>query len=289
MSFVTIDRDKCTLCGDCVDTCLFCFSEKDGEIIVDANEDNCLHCGHCVSICPADAVTHQRLNMETFSELSRPAVIDTETFVQFIKERRSHRRYDAKTILPAHFETLIEVCRFSATGDNLQGVQILVLQDKARIEKISGMVLDHIARITKRVEVKISELPADRSSLSEEDKFMLHQYQLSSALIKGGKEGRETIFWGAPAVMIFHAHSKLGTPKDDCVIAAQTVVLTARTMGLESCYCGALQITSQYNQPVMDELMLPPEHKVFSVLALGYPEQTYLKTVDRRPMKVRWE
>ena len=64
MSFVTIDRDKCTLCGDCVDTCLFCFSEKDGEIIVDANEDNCLRCGHCVSICPTDAITHQRLNMD---------------------------------------------------------------------------------------------------------------------------------------------------------------------------------------------------------------------------------
>ena len=273
MSFVKIDRDKCTLCGECVDTCLFCFSERDGEISVDANENNCMDCGHCISVCPVDALTHERLNMETFSELSRPTVIDTETFIQFIKERRSHRKYQEKKILPEHFENLFEVCRYSATGDNLQGVQILVLQKREKIEKVSGMVLDYIEGITKRVGEKISELPQERSSLTEEQKFMLHQHQLSSGLIRGRKAGLETVFWGAPAVMIFHAHSKLGTPKDDCVIAAQTVVLTARTMGIESCYCGALQIAAQYHQPVMDELKLPSKHGVYSVLSLGYPEQ----------------
>jgi len=74
-----------------------------------------------------------------------------------------------------------------------------------------------------------------------------------------------------------------------CIIAAHTVTLTARTMGLESCYIGVLEISAQYYPPIMDELNLPPKHKIFSVLALGYPEQKYLRTVDRQPMKVRWE
>lgn len=289
MTFVSIDREKCTECGECVDACLFCFSVKDGEIIAEAGENNCILCGHCVAVCPTRAITHNKLDMDAFIELDKSVSIKTEQFVEFIRQRRAHRRYKATKILPGHFETLLEVCRYSPTGDNLLGVQILILQSRKRIEKLSGMVIDYLGQFTEKVAPKRDKIAAKEEELTVEERFFLKSYEMASALVKGNKNGLEPVFWGAPAVMIFHAHSKLGLPKDDCVIAAQTVVLTARTMGLESCYIGALEIAAQYYPPIMEELRLPPKHKVFSVLAIGYPEQRYLRTVERRPIKVRWE
>jgi nitroreductase len=59
-------------------------------------------------------------------------------------------------------------------------------------------------------------------------------------------------------------------------------------MGLESCYIGIFEMAASY-RPIVEALNLPPGHKIFSVLIMGYPKLTYYRTVDRNPMKVRWE
>jgi hypothetical protein len=42
-------------------------------------------------------------------------------------------------------------------------------------------------------------------------------------------------------------------------------------------------------EPLSKELGLPPRHQVYSVLIMGYPKLKFLRTVDRKPMKTRWE
>ncbi|MHC4065416.1 MAG: nitroreductase family protein, partial [Planctomycetota bacterium] len=102
--------------------------------------------------------------------------------------------------------------------------------------------------------------------------------------------GMDVIFYKAPCVMVFHsAPQKATTPKDDCVIAAQTVSMLARTMKLETCYIGLFMIAANAYQPVIEELQLPPGDKVYSVLILGYPKLRYLRAVDRKPIEVTWE
>ena len=46
---------------------------------------------------------------------------------------------------------------------------------------------------------------------------------------------------------------------------------------------------SAWYQPIVEQLNLPRDHKVYSVLALGRPKFKFLRTVDRQPMRVRWE
>ena len=73
------------------------------------------------------------------------------------------------------------------------------------------------------------------------------------------------------------------------MIASTTMGLTARTMGLETTYIGLFEMASKNYQPLIEELGLPPGHEVFSVLIMGYPKLTFLKTVDRKPIRTRWE
>ncbi|AEG16974.1 MULTISPECIES: ATP-binding protein [Desulfofundulus] len=57
MYVVTVDRDKCEGCGECVDSCPGSVLEmKDGKAFV-VNSDDCLGCETCVSVCPSGAVT----------------------------------------------------------------------------------------------------------------------------------------------------------------------------------------------------------------------------------------
>jgi nitroreductase len=89
--------------------------------------------------------------------------------------------------------------------------------------------------------------------------------------------------------MVFHSPPNPSTPKDDCVIAAQTVVLAAMTMGLGTCYIGLLVKAAENYSPIRASLALPPEHSVHSILVLGYPSLKYLRAVDRKAMAVQWE
>jgi NAD-dependent dihydropyrimidine dehydrogenase PreA subunit len=62
----TIDYEKCTSCGTCVDYCtaggfgVFAFEEKEGKKRpVVKNPNNCIvFCRGCEDICPAGAITH---------------------------------------------------------------------------------------------------------------------------------------------------------------------------------------------------------------------------------------
>ena len=53
---VTIDGERCTGCGECVEVCpVEGIKLTDGVAIVD--EDTCVECGVCTDACPQEAIT----------------------------------------------------------------------------------------------------------------------------------------------------------------------------------------------------------------------------------------
>ena len=52
---VTIDEEKCTACGTCVDACPVESLKVDETCKVDA--ETCIDCGTCVDECPEKAIT----------------------------------------------------------------------------------------------------------------------------------------------------------------------------------------------------------------------------------------
>ncbi|MFO7916708.1 MAG: 4Fe-4S binding protein [Anaerolineae bacterium] len=50
-----IDKERCTLCGDCVEKCpQGAVHICSGELIID--EESCEYCGECEDICPMGAI-----------------------------------------------------------------------------------------------------------------------------------------------------------------------------------------------------------------------------------------
>lgn len=288
MSWITIDEDKCTVCGDCVQECLNgCLTDEGGIIVTNAGESNCILCGHCVAVCSESAITHHRLNMECFAEYkeTRP---NPDDFFQFLKERRSHRHYLDKLVPRQDLEKLVDICRHVPTGSNSQSVEIIMVQDAQEIEKLSDMTVDYLEALIQKIMDKSERLKAEGLKPSPNLQFSLDRVDGFKRPIQAKKEGRDPVFFKAPAVMIFHSVDPTSAPKDNCVIAAQTVTLAARTLGLESCYIGMFEIAANYWNPIKQTISLPEDHKVFSVLVLGYPKFKYKRTVDRNPISIRW-
>ena len=111
-------------------------------------------------------------------------------------------------------------------------------------------------------------------------------------IVENWEAGQDAILYKAPAAMIFHSHPICPAPLEDCVLAAQTVTLYARTLGIESCFVGFLKRTFWEHEPVREKfysLGLPRENKIYCVLIMGYPKYKFPRTVDRKQPKVIWK
>ena len=289
MSWVTVDQEKCTACGLCVLRCVRCFSDKDGEITADANVDNCNLCGHCMALCPVEAIEHKEMDMSNFAEYDDQAIIDTDTFIQFLRERRSHRHFKKKPIPQETIESLVDVCRYAPTGSNVQSVKLVVTRDQEKIKRYSDLTIDYFMTLSEPAKERLQALEAEGKQDTEEYTIVQRTMERGDLFDLARKAGMDPILYRAPAVMFFHSVSVTSTPKDNCVIASTTAALTARTMGLEACYIGLIEFAANNYAPLQAELGLPPDNKVFSVLVLGYPKLKFLRAVDRKTIDVRWE
>ncbi|MDW7733635.1 MAG: 4Fe-4S binding protein [Methanolobus sp.] len=52
-----VDKDLCTGCGACVDSCPVEAISMSAEDLAVVDPDTCVDCGDCVEICPVDAIS----------------------------------------------------------------------------------------------------------------------------------------------------------------------------------------------------------------------------------------
>ena len=288
-SWVSIDQDKCDGCGICALRCQLCFRKQGDEMTVQADESCCNLCGHCVALCPTDAIVCHKLDMDNFIAIKGGPAYDTDEFISFLRQRRSHRLFKKKPIPKKDLEKLVDVCRYAPTGSNVQNVHILMVQGTDKRQRLSDLTVDFFDEIGGKAQKRIERLKAEGKPLTEELDNLQSTLQYRDKLVLAKKVGFDPIFYQAPAVIVFHSPAQTSAPKDNCVIASTTLGLVARTMGLETTYIGLFNAAAAGYEPLKKELNLPLGHQVFSTLIAGYPKLKFLKTVDRKPIMTRWE
>lgn len=287
MSWIEIDTDVCNECGTCVTICgRGCFTMIDDVVEARADASNCNRCGHCVAICPTAAIAHTQLNMEEFVELDNADDISTEQLIRFIRKRRSHRHFQDRKVPWETLMKLVDVCRYAPTGSNAQTVEILMVTDREKIRRFSELAVDYFRQTLLQAEKEVAEWEATGAAMPPALIRAKARIPMSRRHVAAWNAGRDPILRAAPAVLIFHSTPHSSTPKDDCVIAAHTVTLTAMTMGLETCYIGLLEMAAKESPALMAAIDLPPGNEVYSVLIIGYPKFQFARTVARKPIRV---
>jgi nitroreductase/NAD-dependent dihydropyrimidine dehydrogenase PreA subunit len=289
MSWVSIDYDKCTGCGTCIEGCGRCFTMEDDRVTVYADTNNCVICGRCIAVCPADAITHTEMDMVNFHKIQNRDLISTDVFFEFLRQRRSHRAFTDKKIPEPEMKKLVDIVRYSPTGSNSQMVELLVIQDPDRIKKYSDLSVDFMVKSGAGAKKHAEELRAGgKASQTEINQIEMMAFY-GDMMAQSREMGLDPVFYNAPAVMVFHAPDQGFSKKDDCVIASTSMGLLARTMGLEYTYIGIFDGAANGSPEIMKELNLPEGNKVYSVIIVGYPKMKFFSTVDRKPTTVRYE
>ncbi len=285
-----IDAERCTGCGLCVEICpAGTISLAGGKAAVTGERS--LSCGHCAAVCPAEAITVGAIDpgagrYATFAADPRwlpPGAFDTSQLVRLMASRRSCRRFQARPVERALLEDLVRIGVTAPSGTNCQDWTFTILPDRASVEALG----DRVARFFRGLN-RLAENPVLRNGLKLLGKRDLSDYyrnyhqSVSEALDEREKTGRDRLFHGATAAIIIGTKSGGSTPKEDALLASQNILLAAHAMGLGSCLIGFAVATLTKEIRVKRFLGIPDDERVHAVIALGYPDETYLRPAGRK-------
>ncbi len=96
------------------------------------------------------------------------------------------------------------------------------------------------------------------------------------------------LFYNAPLLIMIFADTSGFTPQVDCSLAAENMMLAARSLGLGSCYIGLAQPLERVAS-IMKELGVSEKQRLVASLIFGFPVGGVLKAPERnRDVILKW-
>lgn len=253
--------------------------------------DRSLSCGHCAAVCPVDAITIHAIDPEasrfaTFAADSRwlpHGEFNTVELVRLMASRRSCRNFQNRPVDRTLLEDLVKIGATAPSGTNSQMWTFTILPDRDAVTALG----DHVVIFFKRIN-ELSERYWLRHALrfigrpELADYYRDYHQSVSEALTERENSGGDRIFHGATAAIIVGSRPEGSTQKEDALLATQNILLAAHSMGLGSCLIGFAAIPMMKDLRVKRSLGIPDSEKVHTVIALGYPDEKYLKVAGRK-------
>lgn len=258
---INILKNKCTNCRLCMTICpsKIIRENKDGypEIRKRA-EPFCIKCGHCFSICPSGAVEYEGVRAEdSKSEMLKK--LPADEILSFIKSRRSVRHFKETEVNRKLLEQLIDLLGYVPSGSNSRMFHTTVVSGKEKTDLLTEMVVEWAKENKQFIEL-VSEM----------------------------RRGNNVITCGAPHLIIAHSEPKGSTPKEDSVIALNTIELAASAQGIGTCWGGFFTNIANQSDAIKSYLKIEESHKIYGTLMLGYPQHTFKRRPVRPKVKTNW-
>jgi len=288
---IEVNSAKCTGCGFCFDECpagvfLPVPAPHGGRMAQTGHADQCTVCGHCVAICPEGAVTHRDMAAEGFGEGPR-VTIPPEAMRAFLLSRRSIRSYREKAVPREIIEQLIEVGTHAGTARNAQTENFVVIQDRALLADLEGMVTGILWRKMKLLGSAVGRKLAAIKYGEEQVTRSLGLYERFRARIESG-DIAGLVFRKAPAVIVVHGLRANFNARENCAIATRNMELLAKSLGLGTCWAGFLLVAAGLTRKVARRLGVSDDRNIYSAIMLGFPKHEYRKIIPRKEREVRW-
>ncbi len=298
MGLISVDAEKCTHCGSCLEECPFRLLEmKTGdslptliEIEVRPAEQRCINCGHCMAVCPAGALT---LNGSSHGIVGSPGVqspeecqqirpelnVSKEQMNQLLMGRRTHRSYTDKPIPRETIEEIINVARYAPSGHNSQLPQWLVISDKEEMRRIGQTVIDFM---------KANEDP------NPEHPYPWDYYGTDSdRLIDLWENGVDSIFRGAPHLVILYGPGFIRDyyiAREQATIRQVYLEFAAVPHGIRTVQIGFLTAAAMMHPPAREALArhIPEVCDLYDCMCMGYPKNEFYRIPLRLNPMIKW-
>lgn len=246
-------------------------SDKDSvPVMIPQGDMMCLRCGHCVAVCPHGALDHDDVPMARSPEIEKTLVLNEAQAAQFLRTRRSVRRFKDKPVEKETIQSLIDTARFAPTGGNSQLVTWTIHTDKTRLKKMADLTVEWMKAVL----------------ASEAGKQMPPYF---SRFVVAYEAGINSITQNAPCLVVASAPGNYDNGMVDLSIALSYFELMATASGLGTCWLGLITRALKYSEPLKALVGLPENHAHFYTMVLGYPKFKYYRLPERKPANVIWK
>lgn len=285
-----IDSSKCTQCGICVKNCpRHIFQFREGKVPRVRTDALCFDCGHCVALCPVDAVSLPSGGPSRQTALSSDWNLSVPQVEQFMKNRRSCRCYAETPPSKELLQKIIAISAYAPSGQNWPLVKWLVINDRTAVQQIARraakvlhILYPHLFRSGRIFSAQARKM---YDSCPDYCVDLANEYkEMSEAM----KEGRDTILYNAPALVITYGDPRNRMTHDACITALAYFDLAANALGLGTCWSGTLETLADLDPMFFRSFGLPRHQRIIGVMMAGYPEYPFRRIPQRRPPEIRW-
>ncbi len=279
-------KENCIGCERCVTTCPGLVLETIDAKSTVVRGGWCIGCGHCGAVCPAEAIFPEGGPLDKHPKEGEVPATSPEILELLFRERRSVRRYTSTPVPEEMLNKILDAGRYAPTGTNSQNVHYIILKTPDKIATLQKMTVRFYEKIFSRVRGRlgrfiISFIAGRRIAAYLHESLPKVEYRKQQM-----SQGKDPLFFRAPVVMLAHAESWDPNSSFNCSVALYHCSLMAHTLGLGCCFNGFLVNAVNHSPKMKAWLGLPPNHRCYSAMTLGFPEVRYLRLVRRAPPKV---
>ena len=184
--------------------------------------------------------------------------------LEFIKSRRSTRRFKADAVEKEKLDQVLEAGRYAPSGGNCQTTHFIVVNNQEVLRKLADLVQQEFA--------VMEETPGMYKSIVNS--------------IRSSRKGGYVFHYAAPVLIIVANQKDYGNNIADCSCALENMMLMANALDLGSCWINQLKWLNE--NPVLlnflQGLGLKEGERVYGALAVGYAD-TKDGLPEREPLK----
>lgn len=184
--------------------------------------------------------------------------------LDFFKSRRSTRKFKQEMVDEKLLDMVIEAGRYAPSGGNSQSTHFIVIQNKGILNKLTELAKQEFAKM------EVTE----------------NTYKSLANSINASKRGNYVFHYGCPVLIVTANKKEYGNNIADCACALENMMLMANALDLGSVWINQLRWLNENEAilPVMQQLGMSDDERVYGALALGYPD-----TSDGLPIRTAKE
>lgn len=293
---IQIDPELCDGCGLCITVCpseTISINNKMAQI----SGETSLTCGHCIAICPKGAISLKnsefgKIGFATFTyenKWIKHGKFETPELVRLMLSRRSCRNFKDKNVDKDILEDLIKIGTTAPSGSNCQDWTFTVIptkKDAAIFGKKIGEFFKKLNTMSKNIVLRKSMTLFGNKKLE----FYWENYyeSVKEKIELYENKGVDKLLHGASAVIMVGGLKESSCPSEDALLATQNILLGAHSIGLGTCLIGFAVNAIANDSKLKKSLGFHKNEAIYSVIALGYPDEKFRKLTVRKKINPRY-
>ena len=242
----------------------------------------CIACGHCMMVCPTDSVRVSGRGISP-SDLAPLAPLEErangKALANLMQARRSVRRFKEEEPAPELLRRMVAMAASGPMGIPPWDVGCVVVRGREQVRALAGEIITGYAGFLKIFKPWLLALlrPFMKRAIYEQMSGFI--VPLAKSYVEGRRQGRDLLFYDAPAVILFH-HSPY-VDASEAMIACTYAMLAAESLGLGTTMIGAAAPIILRHRKLCERLGIPQGNKPAIALIVGYPAVQFRRGVIR--------